>query len=139
MASKQSDADREIAKRRAIFQPTPVNLHHIPRWFAQCLKPYRHRHDTTLEAFERMRRAVGDSWLDHWGSTKIVRRSGQQLSEETYFVSEPYGLSPQGVRALAELERVTGIRWSVEANSWWYPGRTLRIVIEPPRAAGSVA
>lgn len=24
-----------------------------------------------------------------------------------------------------------GVRWSLESNSWWYPGHTVRIIVQP--------
>jgi len=133
----------EILEARALLRPTPVNLHHIPRWFLQALRPFRKRFGGRLESpfqgFENMRNALGggqlgNAWLDHFGSTKLVRRHAgrERITDETVFVSEPYGLTPGGTLALAELTRLTGIRWSVESNSWWYPGHTIRIVFEPP-------
>jgi len=139
MPKPKSEVQQQIDTAREILKPSPVRPNHIPRWFAQCLKPFRHKHDGTNMSFHRMREAVGGRWVDHYGSTLIVRREfGREVrTEQICFVSEPYGFRPDDARYLDELAKRTGVLWSLEANSWWYPGHTVRIVIEPPKATGA--
>lgn len=60
------------------------------------------------------------SFLDHWGSTitEIGRRD---------FVSEPYMDHDRAAEFANRVGGVLGCKWYVDANSWWYPGHTIRI------------
>ena len=116
------------AQVRELLKPTAVRSSHVPDWLRrELLKVYGCPNRDTA-GFAVLQHATGDalwSWLDHWGSTKI----GDKLC----FVSEPYDVSIEELSQIDSLARRIGCPWYLSPNSWWYPGRTIRIVIEPPR------
>lgn len=134
VTDKRTATQREIDTAREILKPTPVRLHHVPRWLAKRLRVYQRTwggrksptsgHGLLDEA--RRKLAIPGHWLDHAGSTKI---GGVEV-----FVSEPYGFTPDMARGLDQLSKDTGLEWWVESNSWWYPGHTVRIVICDPNS-----
>lgn len=132
-AISTSQTKQQIDAARLTLNPRPVKLHHIPQWFVRRLRVYRGRHATTSSGLLRaMLQSVGDAnhWLDHWGSS--TSRDGRPA-----FVAEPYGFGPEVAGALDKLAAETGLEWSVESNSWWYPGHTVRIEIYEPRVSGA--
>lgn len=64
------------------------------------------------------------TWMDHWGTATI---NGKRV-----FVSEPYGLSDDGVRNLMEFCSKYKIKVDIQAASWHYPTHCLRIILTPP-------
>ncbi len=123
-ASEQSERRRAV---REILKPSPVRLHHVPNWLRlRMLRTYGCSHGI-LSGWAVLHHATGDNrgWLDHCGSTLLP--NGQRA-----FVSEPYGFSEQTAADLNAFCRPMGLRWSVKANSEWFPGSTVRIVIYPP-------
>ena len=136
----KNEVQERIDAARLLLKPSPVRLHHMPRWFVTALKPIREERrrgrlgsyvQDDLLAFV----GSGEHWLDHWGSTKApVRRLGREGELREYFVSEPYGFTAETAAGLNRLAEATGLVWSIESNSWWYPGATVRIVFEKPEA-----
>ena len=56
------------------------------------------------------------------------------------FVSEPYErqITPDTLARLDAFTEKLGIEWHISANSWWYPGWTIRILFyEPDETEGS--
>ena len=106
VASKQR---AQIEAARELLKPTPVRLHHTPRWARREFKLY----------------GTKPSWCDHWGSTKLP-------DGRVAFVSEPYDISPGTLCEIDAIAKRHGWTWWLEALSWWYPGHTFRIVIVRP-------
>lgn len=72
---------------------------------------------------------LGGDWADHCG--RIVQDDGTQL-----LISEPYQLLSDGHEQLEALCWTLGLTYRVDAQSWWFPGRTLRIVIQEANPNG---
>jgi hypothetical protein len=66
---------------------------------------------------------ASDRWLDHWGTTGTWGRE--------IFVSEPYGLTDDAVQELLEFCRALKLDFDVDACSFHFPTRTLRILMWP--------
>ena len=62
-------------------------------------------------------------WLDHWGEADYHGRP--------VLVSEPYDLPSDKVEALLAFCRKHHLEFEITATSYWYPTRTLRIIIYP--------
>lgn len=111
---------------RAILKPSPVRLHHIPNWLRLRMIRAFGCPGRDTAAWPVLWHAVGERrrWLDHFGSTLS---HGRQV-----FVSEPYGFSAESAADLEAFCRPMGVKWSVDSNSEWNPGSTVRVSIEEP-------
>ncbi len=126
ISQEQEDVDRENEARR-LLQPSEVNLRHIPNWFRKRLmKVYGCEHGLRagLDVLGHARRVNDWTWLDHRGSTT--------WRGQTAFVSEPYNLTAGELQQIADMCERCGLHYHVSANSWWNPGRTIRILIFEP-------
>jgi hypothetical protein len=63
----------------------------------------------------------GWNWLDHFGQTK--------WGKQTAFVSEPYTIDRAMIDNIDDFCRLADVEWRLLADSWHFPGRTVRIVI----------
>lgn len=131
MAESQIDAISEQV--RQLLQPTPVKYHHVPKWLRlRLLQSFGKGAGTTkgssLLFIAHHETLVSTQWLDHDGSTTLI--DGTRA-----YVSEPYDFNWAAAKAVQAFCERLGLNWVVEANSEWYPGRTLRIVITEPRKA----
>ena len=127
VAIGQRETEREIQARRRVMKPSEVDLHHVPNWFRRrLLKAYGcSDRDTAGWAVLCHARDANDwTWLDHHGSTKW---DGQPA-----FVSEPYGVTAKELQQVADMCERCGLFYRVSANSYWYPGSTIRILIFEP-------
>jgi hypothetical protein len=132
-SAKQQAINIETARK--LLSPTPVRLHHVPKWFAVqarqlarkigCRLPYEWT-DDSIHALARRFATCEETWMDHYGSTTIHGRMA--------FVAEPYPVSAETIGKIAELARQLGLECFVSANSWWYPGWTIRIGFWKPDA-----
>ncbi len=115
---------------RKILKTEEVKLHKAPKWFLDALARYAKK--TGVESNRRHRfmlvdeivsRNLPGNWLDHWGKMKWL--------DDEAFVSEPYGFDASDAMKLDHLcsEIVPGTEWILSPNSWWYPGRTIRIIV----------
>lgn len=115
-----------IDDARKLLGARKVKLHDVPTWLKKRLRAYRKRkHLLPLPAsllLENTDTGGVHGWLDHFGTVDHPRLG-------KVFVSEPYGLTDDGALSLAAYCKVLGLEWYVDANSWWYPGHTVRIVI----------
>lgn len=118
------EQERMILELRERLKPSPVRIGHVPNWFRLALlKAYGCAFGDTSGAgilHEASIRWRG-SWLDHWGSTRLA-------NGEVVFVAEPYDFSPANAAECEQIAVALGCRWYPEANSWWWPGQTKRIV-----------
>jgi hypothetical protein len=69
---------QEIDAARRLLKPTPVRLHHVPRWFGLCLKPFRARYRSALAAIDEMRLQLDAYWgVGPRGAVFTVRSHGE--------------------------------------------------------------
>jgi hypothetical protein len=121
-----------IAQSRQLLNPSPVRHGHVPNWLRLRILKRIGCHDRDTAGAAVLGVAVSghnyilDYWLDHWGSTNHRGR--------TAFVTEPYNGTPDVLEAAARFAERLGIKWHVCANSWWYPGWTVRILFYEPEA-----
>lgn len=124
-----------LADARLLLKPGEVESEKIPVWLSKRVTAFCREHKASdHSAFLRLHNAVRmtafdacSSWLDHWGYSKNTQ--GQYD-----FVSEPYAFFTREAKSVeAFCEALGGLCWYLSSNSWWYPGHTHRIVIEPPR------
>ncbi len=121
-----------IDQARALLKPTPVELHKVPSWLRRKLLAtfgWENRHlRGGVDVLERAVKLHCDNrkWLAHYGGTFI---DGHEA-----FVSEPFGLTPEGLKSIQQFAAQLGLRWHVDGNSWWHPGRTIRITFPNPEA-----
>src|SRR5262245_34339497 len=121
---------QSIAERRRLLQPSPVQRGHVPQWLAvACRRGLGIKSPRNYDAFmAAVCRTGGGTWLDHYGSTT-------HSDGTTAFVSEPYDLTASDFKAINRLCGTIGARWGLSANSWHFPGKTLRITIRQPDTA----
>lgn len=90
-----------------------------PEWDDFERKDYNIAWDIfTDEKYGRVRR-----WMDHYGW------SGE--GEDSYFVSEPYGLDMEGMQDLIQVCQKFNFDVQISGHSTHYPSATLRITIRP--------
>lgn len=122
------EVERRIAEARRILEPTEVRLHRVPKWLRLLmLQKFGCRNRDTSGGGVLWNAVQTDScggWLDHWGSTMMCGK--------LCFVSEPYNVTAEKVADVDAFAARLGVQWSLSANSWWYPGHTVRIVLWPP-------
>jgi hypothetical protein len=116
-----------IQQARDLLKPTPVKQGHVPNWFRILLMREFGCDDGQTYGSSVLYHAANSlthtSWLDHWGSTRYRRLQA--------FTSEPYNLDENDIKAIAEIARRCDCHWFLDANSWWYPGSTIRVVLYP--------
>jgi hypothetical protein len=119
------DVGVTIAKARALLLPSPVRLHHAPRWFASAVRKLMPSdlwgRTSSWSAIDNLRNSNELHWLDHWGSTTLA-------DGRIAFISEPYDITPEAIAWLAEIAMRAGCEFWVSPNSWWYPGATIRLI-----------
>lgn len=100
---------QRIEERRSVMKPTKVEKGERPKWL-----PKRALRDDVFT------QAINNGWAEHYGTT--------QYNGNTYFVCEPYDLSHNEMEAVETFASKYGLLWRLDANSWHYPGYTIRIV-----------
>lgn len=117
----------QIDRARALLKPSEVQRRRVPNWLRLallrefgCLRGLNAGADVLNHALDQIGGNV-HNWLDHWGAT--ILSNGQKV-----LVSEPYQVSNKSLEVVAELADRVGCRWWISANSWHFPGRTIRIV-----------
>ena len=123
---------QQCYEARNLLTPTEVNSGKFPRWLAKRIRErlkvpsqtYNGR-DLIDFALKEIARLANSShtmnFLDHWGTTKFY--SDGRVS----FVSEPY-LSPEQVLSAYEFAKFLDLEFSIESNSWHFPGSTTRLL-----------
>ncbi len=120
-----------IAEARRILNPSPVRAEHVPDWLRRrMLKAFpstsghRHRNTRGWAVLQDALRSFAHSsyWCDHPGSTWMNGIGG------TAFVVEPYTLNQYHLAEIAEFARQVGCKYEVSANSWHFPGNTVRVI-----------
>lgn len=125
------DTETLIATARWLLRPAPVRLHHVPNWLRRrilrtlgCRDGLTKGPNVLMHAVSRTTKPSASSWLDHWGSSR--------QNDVTVFVTEPYSVTEGCLQAVGAFCRVLHLEWYVSSNTWWFPGRTVRIVIYEP-------
>lgn len=125
--------DERIKSMRRLMEPSPVRTGHVPGWLGLALRrAYYPGYSGVISnsawySLTYAQARLGTfSWLDHYGTSVI---GGIRC-----FVGEPYGFSSECAKQLCRIQSDTGLTWWVTANSWHYPGYTVRVVINPPGA-----
>lgn len=130
----------EIESARAVLNPSPVDAHHVPDWLRRrAMKRFGcNRGDTTGWGvlFHAVRQVdptgkATCAWLDHWGVTP--------WHGKTALAAEPYSLSADDVASIDRFARELGIEWRLSSNSWWFPGRTIRVLFFEAEQEGKAA
>lgn len=114
-ASKQQEF---IEKMRALAKPSPVRLHHEPRWL---LKRIHKSCGRSMRVWEYAHSERFGFFLDHWGT----------VDDGKVFVSEPYPTARMIAAADAFSESL-GLQIYIRANSHWNPGSTIRLEFRVP-------
>lgn len=121
IATNQRQQERHIAACRELLQPIPVRPSHVPGWLARRIRQ-RLGIRGCADALLHRALALAGFTVDHWGSID----GGQR------FVSEPYP-EPNDLAGAERFAALLGLRLKIDANSWWYPGFTLRLTFTLPR------
>ena len=103
-----------IEASRKLLKTSPVKLAHVPTWMKNAIRKVDPDHPLLVGTSQQ-------GWLDHWGS----------ISQAQMFVSEPYTYNFH-TSTILEIEafcRRFGFTYAISANSWHYPGATIRIII----------
>lgn len=117
MRSSPTETDVKIAEARRILRPSPVQLRKIPAWFKRAIRPLF----GSAEERELLRIPRGfPVRLDHWGATTWNGRPA--------FVTEVYDLNAEDLLNAQTFAERIGCCWRVSANSWHYPGQTIRLL-----------
>ena len=122
--------EAHIHRAREVLKPEPVRLHHVPNWLRLRMKetfgaPYQVTSGDGV-LFHASSKTGKGRWLDHWGS------SHDRGGERRTFVSEPYDITPETVRDIISFTEPMGLDFYISSNSYWFPGRTVRVVIPCP-------
>jgi hypothetical protein len=130
----RSKTDQVIKAARKVLEPTRVKQGRVPKWLKDRLKQAQkegrlgatHPWESLLQAAADA--SGGHHWLDHWGTT--------MWGGHEWFVSEPYNLDWDILQELQKFAEILGQRFRIDANSWHYPGRTIRIMLAGPGKEG---
>jgi len=136
MVQAQSKTTQEPTKSemRQLLRAGAVDLHEVPSWLTQRIRAYRKAkglEPVPSGLFQHSLLGIADgdfTWLDHWGESKKGPYTCCQTAPN--FVSEPYSFSSKDARSLdAFCNALGGLEWHVSSDTWWNPGRTVRITI----------
>jgi hypothetical protein len=125
---------RRIEWSRQVLHTSSVELHKVPNWLRYKLMAANKRRGWQpaggrggvfqLQTFLSRSGLNSTGWCDHWGTAYEATGHGFD------FVAEPY-LSPSHLSESFRFSIAIGVRAYVSANSWWYPGRTIRLGFYP--------
>ena len=101
-----------ICNARDLLRPSPVKPG-IPTWVLNVIRKSYDRYDL------RNPMPTAD-WADHRGTTEY--RGDKQA-----FVCEPYGFGHDWLHEVEDFATKCGCAYAIDPNSWWFPGRTIRI------------
>ena len=107
---------------RELLRPSEVKSG-VPNWFRLGFLrtfPGVSRGTSWWEVADALRNRFKVTWLDHWGQCSW----GNGMA----FCSEPYSIGVEGLQSVQDLATAIGCEWSLSANSFHYPGWTIRIV-----------
>jgi len=119
-----------IDDARRLLKPGEVKLHKLPSWLAKRLRAYRKTHALVSVPSSMLLETLSsaDRWLDHWGTSNVGPFSC--CHKALNFVSEPYDFGAKTAQAIDQFcDALGALEWHVSSNTWWYPGRTVRVTI----------
>lgn len=127
-----------VAFHRGIFQIQPVDLHSMPGWWASrvcwATKGWG-QWDAQQRMHDLQRQFDASILFDHWGATRLDDGS-------VAFTTEPYAdpTDPKFLNAVAGIAETLGVHVRIldPWQSWWYPGRTIRVEFAECPAAPSL-
>ena len=137
------DNAQQMQNVRKMTNAQEVILHAIPRWFSERIAEYRKAHGMDVYAgceYGEMKDAICTivtlagldyhccGLLDHWGTSiggpyKCCYDAGE------CFVIEPYGFGSEYAKMMDAIAGALNLEWHVSSNTWWCPGRTVRITL----------
>jgi hypothetical protein len=100
------------------------------------LEPVPHEGWLLDAAVEAATGRCSRTWMDHFGTTTLAEGTEHAFQA---FVTEPYACYPEMLQAAARFAELLRLSWEVRANSWHYPGRTIRIVFGPRELPADIA
>lgn len=112
-----------------------VVYNRFPRWFEKRIRlaydPLDQDSDE-LNMLFRLARSICNrtAWFDHVGSTYD--------REEEVFVSEPYLRGSDDLTCARHIADLLDCNLEVSDQSYWFPGKTLRLIFRPKKTAGCV-
>ncbi len=115
-----ASVNARIAAARKLLKSSPVTLWACPRWLRWRIESVEKGTWLPMEYLFGEQLHTTARWLDHWGTSRIGSRS--------VFVSEPYDFDLDDAKEVDVFCKTLGLGWYLSSNSWWYPGRTIRIV-----------
>lgn len=123
--------DAFIVAARGMFQPSPVDVGHVPNWLRRrILKKVRHSgtQGKCGQAVLHYALAATDAWdaFDHWGS----------IEDGDQFVSEPYSVNAAKLAAAIRFADLVGLSFWINAISWHFPGQAVRFCFELKQDSG---
>jgi hypothetical protein len=115
-----------IQQARELLRPTPVQVRSMPEWFAQRLRAaYGHSDpQKALDSLTDRFAARREHLFDHAGTSIIPSR----FVDPECYVAEPYGIDSATCILISRLCGDLGCYYEIDANSWHYPGRSIRVV-----------
>lgn len=119
--SQQAAYEARADELRRLMNPSPVRLHHEPRWLKSMIRDAMRGKNTRIPSCASVwdmciRLGINPHFLDHWGSAE----------KGTVFISEPY-LSHYMIHSAAAFASAVGLQLDVSAVSEWNPPRTIRL------------
>ncbi len=133
---------KAISQARLLLRPEMVKTGKIPRWLSKRITAYWKARkakrpstfslrDTICDVARRAGLEPRADFLDHYGTTEGGLYGCCDEAGEC-FVAEPYDICGLCVQLLDALEVALDVEWHITANSWHFPGRTIRITIHEP-------
>ena len=131
-SAAQRTQDAFIHEARELLKPIPVGLPSVPNWLRLKMLKAFGCPDRATDGHSVLWHAISKTarhgrWVDHFGSSELYGRPA--------FVSEPYDFSAGTAQDVSAFCDPMGLRWVVCSNSYWFPGRTIRIAIYDPKEA----
>ena len=121
--AKQADYHHRLMTVRKLLGPSEVRLGDVPAWLQRRLvkafgNPLKLRGGLAiLNHAVEVHFGGGNFWLDHF----VTVDDGQ------VFVAEPFEVEPSTIALLDTFAERLGVGFRISANSWWQPGKTIRL------------
>jgi len=109
-----------IIESKALLLPTAIALRHIPGWLrTRLIKRFN-----IPAKFSTNTLIIGyctnySEWMNHWGETTIANRS--------VFASETEFIDQYSAAEINEFASQVGLEVYYSPNSYWQPGKLIRI------------
>lgn len=118
-----------IDDARKLLNPSPVRTSHVPTWLKKKIRAAVKAKQVAARYSDPEMVLLNDltwenRWLDHYGTT--TWRDFKDV-----FVSEPYSVDGKTLSQIEQFAERLGLECQVDANSWHFPGWTIRILLWP--------